>query len=253
MNIFDLYEAVVGFAAPVFNLLFRPNVAALEARRDVAGLTRALRYRWDTIVRMRAAKALGRIGDSSAVESLARALKDSEKYVSMNATEALGKIGNRQAVEPLIEAFLKPIQYWEVQREAADALGKIGDPRAVEPLVKSLRDRYIIYSDSGVRRTVALALGKLGEPAIEPLVSILNDKSILDFDRRNAVEALGVIGDPRVIEPLIRALADRNFVESAAWALEHIGEPAVGPLIEAAKEKRPGARVVLKRMGIQEQ
>ena len=252
MNIFDLYEAVAGFAAPVFNLLFRPNVEALEARRDVAGLTRALRYRWDTIVRMGAAKALGKIGDSSAVESLARALKDSEKYVRVNATEALGKIGNRQAVEPLIEAFLKPIQFWEVQREAADALAKIGDPRAVEPLVKSLRDRYS-YSDRWVRRTVALALGKLGEPAVEPLVSILNDESILHFDRRNAAEALGVIGNPRAIEPLIRALADRNVVESAAWALEHIGEPAVDPLIEAAKEKRPGARVVLKRIGIQEQ
>jgi HEAT repeat protein len=50
-----------------------------------------------------------------------------------------------------------------------------------------------------------------------------------------AVQALGMIGDPGAVEPLIRALSDPVTGESPriAEALADIGEPAYGPILWA--------------------
>ena len=47
--------------------------------------------------------------------------------------------------------------------------------------------------------------------------------------RQNAANALGNIGDPRAVEPLIVALKDENLwvCDAATSALVKIGEPAV--------------------------
>ncbi|MBI5238525.1 MAG: HEAT repeat domain-containing protein [Deltaproteobacteria bacterium] len=59
-----------------------------------------------------------------------------------------------------------------------------------------------------------------------------------------AVLALGVIKDPRAVEPLVAALKDVDISEAAADALGKIKDlRAVEPLIEALKDKHTGARV----------
>ena len=61
--------------------------------------------------------------------------------------------------------------------------------------------------------------------------------------RQDAARALGRIGDPRAIEPLILALNDGypNVQSAAVEALVLIGEPAVEPIIYAlrGREGRP--------------
>ena len=82
-----------------------PNVEKLKAKGDVNGLIKALRYdkgwKWGSD----AAKALGQIGDTSAVEPLIAVLKDNIPNVRGAAAEALGQIGDQRAVEPLITAL----------------------------------------------------------------------------------------------------------------------------------------------------
>ena len=55
-----------------------------------------------------------------------------------------------------------------------------------------------------------------------------------------AAEALGKIGDPRAVEPLITDLKDMRYIggvnASAADALVKIGAPAVEPLIATLKD-----------------
>ena len=73
----------------------------------------------------------------------------------------------------------------------------IGAP-AVEPLIAALKN-----SDENVRRQAAEALGMIGDVrAVEPLLNTLKDRNL------SAIKALGQIGDVRAVEPLAKALSE---------------------------------------------
>jgi len=57
------------------------------------------------------------------------------------------------------------------RKEAADKLGEASDKTAIEPLLAVLTD-----DNPQVRFASAKALGKIGEPAIDPLVLILKNE-----------------------------------------------------------------------------
>lgn len=78
---------------------FKPNVEKMEAKRDVKGLIKAL---WnkdykDYYLKMRAAEALGNIGDARAVEPLTKSLNDKNKDVRKAAKEALKRIEAKES------------------------------------------------------------------------------------------------------------------------------------------------------------
>jgi len=127
---------------------------------------------------------------------------------------ALGELRSPEAVEPLIKHGLKSTSI-ELQATAAYSLGHIGDSRAVNPLQDAVRVYYeqltqqgtaglVIQDGSGtgvtawrrdrekearVRAAVIWALGQIGDPAAQPLLSrALNDDNSLVRD--NAAEAL---------------------------------------------------------------
>ena len=217
----------------------------------------------DPDVRRAAAYALGSLGDSRAVEPLIGALNDRDKDVCQEAVKALRTLGEPQwskwvkgdshdferlgeskdprAVESLIKALGDSEGY--ARGAAAEALGKLGDARAVEPLIKSLGDH-----DKDVRKAAAAALRALGEPqwselvkgdyddfgrlgeskdarAVEPLLKALGDRE--GSVRRASAEALGKLGDVRAVEPLIKALGDGegSVRLAAAEALSTLSEP----------------------------
>jgi len=91
--------------------------------------------------RASAIEALGRIGDSRAVEPLIAALKDEDVNVRWPAARALGEIKDTRAIKPLIAA-LKDAE-WIVREAAAEALIKIGAP-AVEPLIAALTEATVV-------------------------------------------------------------------------------------------------------------
>ena len=104
-----------------------PNVQQLEAKGNVQGLIKALDYDQDASVRMEAAKALGRIGDSQAVAPLIARLMDVDGQVAHAAVEALGEIGT-PAIQPLLAALKNEDR--DMRQRAAEALGMIGLPAA---------------------------------------------------------------------------------------------------------------------------
>jgi HEAT repeat protein len=95
-----------------------------------------------------------------------------------------------------------------------------------------------------VRTEAAFALGQIGDPrAVEPLIAGLKEFHM----RRTVVIALGQIGDSRAVEPLIAALKDKSWGgihhNLIATALGEIRDPrAVKPLKAAVKIKDPRVR-----------
>jgi HEAT repeat protein len=126
-----------------------------------------------------------------------------------------------------------------VRKNAAQALGELGDERAVEPLIDALTQE----TDIGVSDTISVALGKIGSPAVEPLITILRTGEALD--RFRAAEVLHAIGDERAIEPFITALKDDDgdVRKVAAWGLAKTGTPVVEPLVALLKDDYKWARV----------
>ncbi|MBN1195747.1 MAG: HEAT repeat domain-containing protein [Methanomicrobiaceae archaeon] len=108
----------------------------------------------------------------------------------------VGKEPEQQDVGALVEALLGKGTYNSLQ--AAAALGRIGAP-AVDPLVRTFAD-----TGTNARWRVAMALARVGTPAVEALIDVVNTQE--DSARHPAVWALAEIGDQRAVEPLIAAL-----------------------------------------------
>ena len=160
-------------------------------------------------VREAAVRSLGNIGNPNAVDTLISILEDSsdEDTVRSDAALALGRIGDPKAIEPLIRT-LKDEWKWRRSRprEAiAEALGAFRDPRAIDALIEALG------SDFDTALAAADSLMKLRDRrAVEPLISIL-DSGIKNAHKREfAAQILGVLGDPRAIPALVKALHDNS-------------------------------------------
>ena len=234
-----------------------PNIEKLKTRRDVNGLVKALSYKKFSQVRQEAAKALGESGDAGAVEPLIKALQDQEAEVRGAAAEALGRISDARAVEPLI-ATLKD-KNSGVLVAVAVALGKIGDKRAVKPLIIALQDNnnsarlvaaaalgkirdteavgplivQLKDNDSDVRQTVADALVEIGLPAVEQLSAVLKDKD------PKVRETVTILLEQIGWQPGKDELGAIYWVTKARWdKCVTIGEPAIGPLVAALRDKR---------------
>ncbi|MBM3890020.1 MAG: HEAT repeat domain-containing protein, partial [Verrucomicrobia bacterium] len=216
--------------------------------------------------RIKAARALGETRNVEAVAPLVKCLSDANAGVQMTAGAALVKIG-QPAVQPLIQCLSSANK--DCRLTAARSLGDIGDRSAAEPLAKLLSDE-----DPSVRSAASLALEKLRVKPADPkpvrttsrtvpfaprpklsgvedtqdvviLIQRLQDKN--QFTRSRAARTLGELKASEAVEPLGRALADKDFSvrASAKDALVKIGQPAVGPLVGSASHPSKEVRMAI--------
>lgn len=188
----------------------------------------------NSYVRAAAMLALGGIGDSRAMELLIRGLGD----LPAAAAEAIAMVGPRledgalraHAHEGLI-AILKGNQDWHLRWMAAHALEQSGwqpvteedkawywtllekwdqcatlGEAAVIPCMAALRSNSASTYE-GAGKTLA----RIGDPAVGPLIEILQDFTIDTWTRRTVVEALGQIGPSQAIELLVSLLQSNDF------------------------------------------
>lgn len=112
-------------------------------------------------------------------------------------------------IEELINELGKP---GREGLQASTALSEIG-ALAVVKLVRVLKEEDNDYT----RKLAALSLGRIGKPAIDPLLDALESEDA--ENRRYAVEALGHMpSEPKVLGAIFRARKDpNNQVRQAAW------------------------------------
>jgi len=231
------------------------DVRRLEEWRNVKGLTRILRSNAYPNVKVAAISALGRIGETSAIEPLIEALDSGDLNPSNAAPYALASIG-KPAVPSSIQALKSPNSM--IRRGAVKALGMIGDKRAVIPLIQALDDESVPVKNfaatalgnfpddarvmealiqelgRGARYLAAESLGKIGnKQAVPHLIQILKSrrggqtKFAAQF-RVKVIRALGMLGGPEVAKPLIEMLP--NAGKEIQWEIgKALGQ--VGPII----------------------
>jgi HEAT repeat protein len=219
-----------------------------------------------------AVTALGTIGEP-ALEPLIGALKHEDARVRQGAAVAMGLVLpavqnteiRARAAEALIRVLNDPLP--DMRRYADAALLTIPEAgvaaaisvwqddakrapgaalqdseisgRTVERLLRVMADR------EETRSFGAMALGKIGEGAFEPLLAGLQD----DDDRVRTAAALAMqqvlpgVRDParraRAVEPLIAVLKedDKTSISYAPHILAEIGEPALEPLLRSVLEQ----------------
>lgn len=167
----------------------------------------------DVLTRYAAALDLGELGDTRAVEPLIAALSDAEGYVAGAAAMALGQIGDPQAVAPLVAKL------------------EGGDDRLAYPARDESGAITGTFINGGI---VARALGKLGEPGFQALLTILHDYGGNEYVGGPAAYRLGELGDRRAIPALIAAFHSDVYEVRAAGAdaLASFGEDALSVLLD---------------------
>lgn len=184
----------------------------------------------DRMVRLRAALALDKRKERSAVPLMINLLQDADADVRWAACVALGGLKDKSAVEPLISRLQDNDS--RVRKAAVESLGVLRDRRAVEPLVSSLQD-----NDSGVRDAAVKSLGALRDRrAVEPLIRALQSDD--DDIRLSVIVALEHLRDRRAVEPLCQRLAvetggKKIFIAIALGAIkDKAAIPALSSLLE---------------------
>lgn len=116
----------------------------------------------------------------------------------------------------------------EIQDEAVSALKKLRDNRTVDPLIQILRNSRL---DIWARCAAVDVLGAIGDPrALEPVIKA--SKSRDPRLQYVATVSLGQIGGQRAVERLIKALSHRNR-DVRAHAAQALGDMREAGAVEA--------------------
>jgi HEAT repeat protein len=182
-------------------------------------------------VRASAARALGQMEGAIAFPYLLNALNDSDAWVRYYAARAIGWHGYPEAMDRLEELLLCDPAY-HVRAAAIEALGRVGGAHAVSLLASLVETAD---SNSDLVRAALTALGEIGHPnALPPLLAALR---LPDLERRiGAIRALGKRGGTGVEEAL-QAIAttdsDGDVVQAAIEALQQLATPeAIAGLLD---------------------
>lgn len=253
----------------------RAALAAL-ARLGDAGSVRQLRRNFKQDSKSKtfysdAAVALGKIDDRAVLDCLKDQLFGSDN--SDNAVAMLGEIGSSATLEMLYAARKHPdldtractleilthknvpgavdelaaiLEEPACSRRIRESIGKVlaqrGDPRARWPLIYAMRE-----ANGGDKYALINKLGQLGDPrATNEFLKLLQFGESEDRTREVAACALGCLGDPQAVKPLIAAVVgkkDWGLRAAAAFALAMIGDAsATEALQQATQDVAPSVR-----------
>ena len=176
-------------------------LGALRSNIAVAALSRLVGTHADREVRRAAVKALGMIGEATAVGAVIVALEDEVGHVRKEAATALGRLDDPVAVVPLC-ARLTIEPYPDVRATIVNALCAVPRPQVIARFVALLK-----HDRDEVRESAARGLGKLRAPAASSdLRDAVNDPSWAV--RAAAVEAVGGYPTAEAYDTLRLALSD---------------------------------------------
>lgn len=247
--------------------IFKPNIAALKAKRDLAGLLQALKDK-DARTRREAIVAIGDLGARSFVSALVEIVLADNPGIAekADAVEALGKIGDESVMDVLVKANVLSQErerdlieaattspdrrYHEgfyITRIATDefmfrsaianALARFGGMRAFEALFDLLATENGHMANnikSAIQTAITNVLRKGDAESVARLAGKLKHSS--EDVRQWAAQCLGEFGDARVVEMLIEVAGNEEEMfqvrQAALMSLSQIGDRRALPFLE---------------------
>jgi HEAT repeat protein len=213
----------------------------------------------------RATIASGVLADMKATDAVDPLIKAVEKPLPIKsrannariaAMRALVKIGDKRAVPTLMKVLTTSAddQDFLLNQKAALGLAEFRDPQAIPALIKGL---FMTGRGTGIFQECRLALVRIGAPAVDPLIDLLQDKNAqiaemavkLKFDEFSPGvvphKAAIILGDLRA-KKAVPALVGRLHVKakgdehrSALIALGYIATPgAVEAILADLKDAK---------------
>lgn len=184
----------------------------------------------DLETRQAAVIALGRIGDTRAVQSLVQLMETDEELV-IPAAGALARIGDRRSLEALLDLIGHPQP--AVRQAVIAAINSIGHPEMARRAVGLLGD-----PDPRVRESAVQIAGYFGyAECIERLIERCEDEH--ESVRRAAIEHIPYLDDDRALAILASAIQNGTprVRASAAKALAQIEDSrALSYLLDGLKD-----------------
>jgi HEAT repeat protein len=170
-------------------------------------LLEALDYTEDDFDRATiAAGALGDMKDPEAVPTLIKAaekelpVKSRANNARIAAMRALVKIGDKRAVPTLMKVLTTSAddQDFLLNQKAALGLAEFRDPSSIPALIKGL---FMTGRGTGIFQECRLALVRIGPPAVDPLIQLLQEKNadIQDMAAKFKFEEPPPVGTPGVV------------------------------------------------------
>ena len=145
----------------------------------------------DTGVRLRAARALGRVGDVRVVPALIETLGHVDDLIAGEAADALARIG-----EPALGLLINALGHKDphVRWHAAKALAEMANPRAAGALIAALDDE-----DFSGRWCAAEGLASMGTSALFTLLKTLRAQKMTPWLAEGAIHVLKNVKDPKLV------------------------------------------------------
>ncbi|MBX3236929.1 MAG: HEAT repeat domain-containing protein [Nitrospiraceae bacterium] len=211
------------------------QMAGVLDGETAAGLVRYLSDSPDEDVRARVRQLLGVI--PNAIAPLCDMLKHPDAVVQEMAASILEHLLDPRSADGLIDAMTFPA----VRDIAVRTLKKLGVIRdRIDGSFNALRDVEGASEREEARMAVVMDLLGIGRPSVEILIEYLEDDDWVV--REAAADLLGMIGDVRAVEPLMKRLQvdkDTGVKEYALKSLGLIGDPRPAQLYIEAIPIRP--------------
>jgi len=252
----DMRQAFITDAMAVFLSAGTQGLAFLKDKRAHGGWPR-----WNHA--MQVLDRLSRIGEQD-VPLLSSLAESPDANVSVTAKHYLEDLRQRQKHQGelhLIDQALRggadvidKVRAVLAEYEPSKAVEMVwpcltdGNPlvrKNAAELLESLADDHYLglegwLDDQQTASAAATALGEIGKPySVYPLLSALQKRPLIE-----AIAALGRLGSGKAVRPLLFFLVHRHGYgyQTAIHALSEIGAPAVGPLIEALGDENQDMR-----------
>jgi len=192
------------------------------------------------VLKLRAAVALGRLGDEAAVAFLREQIRVPEQTLGLEVVTVLAAHGGEPVLAPVFAPRLASDDR-DTREEAYALLGAVRAPWATDLLLRGLEREH-----GEERRAAIQALGRTGEPRVASAIErFVNTKGLVFA----TLEALGAVGSPDGADAVRSMLASaeptvRAYAAVALWRLG--GKSEAEPVVSAGlTDADASARAVL--------
>ena len=159
--------------------------------------------------------ALGRLGTPAATSALFQSLQShhTPEFLAIELVRALGWIGTSEALHCLQRSLIQLPLTASVRQEILTVLGRVEQPdqkrQATQILLDLLQREATFAQSASARQAIALALGQLGDPsALNPLINLLADPQV--SVRLHIISALKILAPEAAHQRLEQLFQSEN-------------------------------------------